>query len=282
MTTRAVRSVVPLLLAVVSSAGFPQAVPDKPTKTLHVSGRVTDGKGRPLGYVVLSLVPLDLGDTARPVTEMARYDGLIAFSDVPPKKYRFSVPGGAFKILPAAIEVDAGDDIKVGDIAVQPDVRSDLKLEQIVVDPLRIEKGLRRRFSPGEMQMPSLAILDHEASNQPPALFSPACEVHSDRYQTVEAFLGGKVKAIRVAGFLGSSEPEVGEIQSRIMEVWSGVFRFASCFQGWSELTFWDLLATVEYEDDTRAAILMDGSTHVQVQDRQGRSWYIRLWPAVD
>jgi hypothetical protein len=43
----------------------------------------------------------------------------------------------------------------------------------------------------------------------------------------------------------------------------------------------WNIRATVEYEDGKKSTMLTDG-LHVQVQDREGKYWYMREWPAVD
>src|SRR6266404_9978154 len=207
---------------------------------------------------MLSLVPLDPGDTAPPVTAIAKYDGLVVFAGAP-KKYKLSVvPDGEFKIVPATLDIDARD-IEVGDIIVQPGVRSDLKLEQIIVDPVVLKN---RSSSLGPILSPP--TIGREGWRQPVVPFTPACDVHFDRYRTVEAFLGGKVKTIRVVRFAGSSEPKPAEIQSRIMEVWLGVFRDANCGITWSEGVFWNLEASVEYEDGKRGAILIDGWIHLQ------------------
>jgi hypothetical protein len=274
MTTKVVRGVVPLLLAVLPGTGFSQVAHDEPAKAVHISGRVTDVKGRPLGGAMLSLVPLDPGDTAPPVTAIAKYDGLVVFAGAP-KRYKLSVPGGEFKIVPATLNIDARD-IEVGDIIVQPDVRNDLKLEQIIVDP-----GVLKNRSSSLGPILSPPTIGLEGWRQPIVPFTSACNVHFDRYRTVEAFLGGKVKTIRVVRFAGSSEPKPAEIQSRIMEVWLGVFRDASCGITWSEGVFWNLEASVEYEDGKRGAILIDRWIHLQVLDREGRLWFIRLWPGV-
>jgi hypothetical protein len=232
--------------------------------------------------MVLSLIPLDRDDATAPMTFTTRYDGWFHFP-VYPKKYKLAAPGVPFKILPPTIDVGSGDVAEIGDIVVQPDVTTDLKLEQIIVDPLVIKNNVPKPFSLGLTPLSVTPLFTgREISNQRPEPSSPTCGVHSDRYQTVQAFLGGKVKAIRVVRFLGSSETKPAEIQSRIMEVWLGVFRSAYCFMAWSEVTSWNLEASVEYEDGKRSSLLMDGWIHVQVKDREGRLWFLRLWPAVD
>jgi hypothetical protein len=274
------RAVIRILVSVLPAAGFAQVAPDKPATGVHISGRVVDGKGRPLGHLLLHLAPLDPSDTTAPILVQTRYDGLVSLSGVPPKKYKFVNPYGAFKILPVAVDVGAKDDVEVGDIIVQPDVTSDLKLEQIIVEHYVIERTSASSLDMGTIPFP--AASEHEAADQQLGPDSPGCNpfLGLGRYQTVEAFVGGKVKAIRVVRFRGPGETKPAEIQSRVMEVWSGVFIYPSCFQAWSELTIWNLEAYIEYEDGKRGLIVMDGSVHVAVQDRKGQFWFMRLWPS--
>jgi len=182
-------------------------------------------------------------------------------------KYKFLVPGGEFKIVPSTIEIPAGADINLGDVVVQPDVKSDLQPEQIIVDPLKVENGV-------EMMGGGLSPSSHQVG--------PPCGLESrGNYQTVEAFLGGKVKTIRAVRVLAGRGSAPAEVRSRIMDVWLGVFGLASCAMMWSEMTRWNLEASVEYEDGSLGTILTDG-VHVALQDRKGRVWYIRLWPAAN
>jgi hypothetical protein len=274
------RAVVRILVSVLAAAGFAQVTPDKPAAGVHISGRVVDAKGRPLGHLLLHLAPLDPSDTTAPILVQTRYDGLVSLSGVLPKKYRFVNPYSAFEIIPAAVDVGAKDDVEVGDIIIQPDVTTDLRLEQIIVDSLLIEKASPSSHGLGAIPFP--LANGHEAADRQPGSNSSDCNpfLGLGRYQTVEAFVGGKVKAIRVVRFSGPSETKPAEIQSRVMEVWSGVFTYPSCYQAWSELTIWNLEASIEYEDGKRSLIVMDGSVHVAVQDRTGRFWFMRLWPS--
>ena len=89
-------------------------------------------------------------------------------------------------------------------------------------------------------------------------------------YITVESFVGGEVKVIRVVGYDPKLMPS--QIREEVRKVWLGVFWFAGSSIMWSE---------VEYEDGKRSSILMDGWVHVQVEDREGKYWFIRLSPAV-
>ena len=96
---------------------------------------------------------------------------------------------------------------------------------------------------------------------------------------SAEEFAGGKVKEIRVVRYDPRLTPD--QIKAEVRKVWLGIFQYATCQIEWDEGTLWNVLATVEYEDGRKSSILTDG-LHVQVQDREGKYWYMREWPAVD
>ena len=54
-----------------------------------------------------------------------------------------------------------------------------------------------------------------------------------NQYVSVESFVGGKVRAIRVI----DHEPHLtaAQIKEEVQRVWFGVFRDATCSIGWSE-----------------------------------------------
>lgn len=99
-----------------------------------------------------------------------------------------------------------------------------------------------------------------------------------DRYLTVESFVGGKVELIRVVHYDPRLTPP--QIRDEVRKVWLGIFWFATSSIMWDEGNSWNIAASVEYEDGQRTLILTDGG-HVQVQDREGKYWFIRLWPAM-
>ncbi len=96
---------------------------------------------------------------------------------------------------------------------------------------------------------------------------------------SIEEFIGGKVKEVRVVRYDPGLTPD--QIRDEVSKVWLGIFQYATCQIEWDEGTLWNILARVKYEDGRKSSILTDGG-HVQVQDREGKYGYMREWPAVD
>ena len=94
-----------------------------------------------------------------------------------------------------------------------------------------------------------------------------------DRPVSIESFVGGKVKAIRV-----QYDPTLtpSQIRDEVRKVWLGLLSEAYSSIMWSEMNRWNIKASVEFEDGERTWILTDG-IHVQVHDREGKYWFIRL-----
>ena len=196
-------------------------------------------------------------------------------------------------------------------------LRGDLKLEQIVIEAREPDDG-----NWGTMDLPGLdaANTAFEEPACWPGMVSlnrreeweGLCQIYFTDYVSIEAFLGHdtlfggkgfqlpkpafgwepfakaeaipadrKVRAIRVTRVRSDPPLTPAQIKQEVRRVWLGVFWDASCYLGWAEGNFWNIQASVEYEDGERASLLTDGG-HVQVQDRQGKYWFIRLWPAVD
>jgi len=96
-------------------------------------------------------------------------------------------------------------------------------------------------------------------------------DIMFDRYVSIESFVGGKVKLIRVSRYDPNLRPS--KVRDEVRRAWFGIFWHATSAITWAEYTSWNIEATVEYEDGKRASILTDGG-HVQVQDRDGKYWY--------
>jgi hypothetical protein len=230
-----------------------------------VSGRIVDAEGKPIQVGGLSLVPLDPRDPASWLTAGPRSDGSITFYDVPAKEYKLTFLGDAiFKVVPATLKIDPGKRIQLGDVIVQQDVRPNLTRSQIVVDPLAISTD-----SP--FLEPTLKHRD-----------SPGCFLQFDHFKSVQEFLGGKVRTIRVLRAVqnrGQSRLTPADVQTSVLEAWVGIFRDGSCAIDWDEATFWTIAAIIEYEDGKRTSMTFDRFRHLSLEDREGRVWFIRMWP---
>lgn len=260
------RQCFPMLIAVLLGNGWAQTSPGEPPRTAQVSGRIVDAKGNAIQIGGLSLVPLDPRDPAGWLTAVPGSDGSIAFYDVPAKKYRVTFLGDElFKIVPAQLAIDPGKRIQLGDIIVQQDVRPNLTRSQIVVDPLAISTD-----------SPFLEpILKHQSA-------SSWCSLQLDHFKSVQDFLGGKVRTIRVLRAVqirGLGRLTPADVQTSVLEAWVGIFRDGSCSIDWDEVTFWTIAAIIEYEDGKRTLMMFDSSRHLSLEDREGRVWFIRLWP---
>lgn len=91
---------------------------------------------------------------------------------------------------------------------------------------------------------------------------------------SLESFVGGKMKLIRVVRYDPSLTPR--QIRDEVRTVWLGYVGLAASSIIWSEMNRWNIKAWVEDEDGKRTSIVMDGWIHTEVQDRQGKYWYIR------
>jgi hypothetical protein len=96
-----------------------------------------------------------------------------------------------------------------------------------------------------------------------------------DRFVSIESFVGGKVNVIRVISYDTRLTPS--QIRDEVRRVRLGLFCDATSSITWSEGNRWNIKASVEFEDGKHAWIVMDAWIHVQVQDREGKYWFIRL-----
>lgn len=93
---------------------------------------------------------------------------------------------------------------------------------------------------------------------------------------SVGLFVGDRVKTVRVA-LRPESKLTPGEVRDKLRKVWRGRFWDASCEMRWAEMTLWNIAASIEFEDGGRSSITTDGLSHVAIQDREGKVWYLRL-----
>lgn len=275
-----------------------QSPTDEPSKTLHISGRLVDSNHNPVSLDLrMARWDPDGFKDERPPT--VGQDGRFTFLTAPSNKYRFYLPSAwGVKSHPKIGDTSSGKDIDLGDVVVErctllsasspqppntPVVIGDLKPEQVIIEPQESVNPYRSvadlppsTYKPNNVvELPpcwSVPTLDNRSEWESSAM------VEFDRFVTVESFVGGTVKVIRVI----RHDPRLTPLQIReeVQRVWRGSFRFASDSIMWSEGNRWNIQAAVEFEDGKRASLLMDGWIHVQVEDRAGKYWFVRLSPA--
>ncbi|MGD0361236.1 MAG: hypothetical protein ABSC93_10230 [Bryobacteraceae bacterium] len=279
-------------------AVFAQTTPDKPAGSVRVSGRLVFPDGTPVSFGV-RMTPLDSDGSAKDVIVITGLDGRFTFTALTGHKYRIGLADPGRKTPPKTVDTLRRQDIDLGDMIFEscppitmkfpkpppaPVLVGDLKLEQIVIEPQQtVDVHRPVPNSPPTDFKPVIAV------DPPPCGSGPSLDRRSewegfpmvsfDRYLTVESFVGGKVKWIRVVHYDPRLTPP--QIRDEVRRVWLGVFWFAAGGIIWSEANLWNLEASVEYEDGKRSSVTMDGGIHVQVQDREGKYWFLRLWPAV-
>jgi hypothetical protein len=280
---------------------------DDQRKSVHISGRVIypvgDGKSgfnvriariEPRGAVALPPVHTDT-------------NGVFTLLGDQGSTYRISL-GPGVKTPAKTVRVTNEQDIDVGDMILEkctdirgayakppdsaPKLVGKLRLEQIVIEPQHMSGGFVGLSSWTGLASPVFPSANGEGSNAsvefPQCWSGPTlarreeweglCEVSFNQFFSMEDFVGGKIKTIRVI----SHDPRLtsDQIKEEVRKVWLGIFHYATCQIEWAEGSMWNIRATVEYEDGKKSTILTDG-LHVQVQDREGKYWYMREWPAV-
>lgn len=270
-----------------------------PVLTVRISGRLVSSDGRPISFGV----QLSRSDDDRiEKTASAGADGTFSFIVPVGQKCRISL-GSGVKTAARVVDTDNGKDIDLGDMVFERcpgrDFRlpkapatapmiGNLKLDQVVIEPQQLPRDSKLFFSVRTPEPPpykyveppqcwsGVASADHRAEWEGLGVGS----LTFDRYVSVEEFVGGKVRSIHVTQYDPKLTPE--QIRNEVRKVWLGIFWRAASTIGWAEGNQWNIAASVEFEDGKRISVVMDAWVHVQVQDRTGNYWYIRLWPAVE
>jgi hypothetical protein len=274
-----------------------QIAPVAPAKSVRISGRVIFPDGRPVSFGV-QLSRSD--DHLIEKTASAGADGIFSFIVPEGQKYRISL-GSGMKTASKVADTANGKYIDVGDMVLEycpgrefaipkspptAPMIGGLNLDQIVIEPqqpasdgktfssVRAPEPPPYKYVEPSQCWSSFASADHRAEWEDAGVGS----LSFDRYISIEEFVGGNVKSIHVTQYDPILTPE--QIRDEVRKVWFGIFWHAASGTMWSEVTTWNIGASVEFEDGKRTSLVMGG--HVQVQDRAGHYWYIRLWPAVD
>jgi hypothetical protein len=286
-------------VAEISAPALSQSTPEAPTKSVRISGRLVFPDGRPISFGV-QLSKID--DHRIEKTAIAGADGMFSFVVEAGQKYRISL-GSGMKTPSKVVDSAIGNDIDIGDMVFEycpgrdftipkrpatVSMSGSLKLNQIVIEPQQLAPDDKHFVPVGASEPPPYKFVE------PPQCWSGfvsadhrtewegvgAASLMFDRYVSIEEFVGGKVKSIRVTRHDPKLTP--GQIRDEVRKVWLSIFWSAASTITWSEGNQWNIAASVEFEDGKQTFVVMDGWIHVQVQDRAGNYWYIRLWPAVE
>jgi hypothetical protein len=107
----------------------------------------------------------------------------------------------------------------------------------------------------------------------------PECRIYNPI--TVAEFAGTpKVKSIRVLHYARLNPPlDPKDLQKTLRRVWeSSLYETPSCGIVWSEVTFWSIEASLDFDDGKQGLLITDGS-HIALRDHDSHTWFFRLPP---
>ena len=276
-----------------SAVGISQEGPN-----VRISGRVIDLQGKPTLRSVL-FAPLESGSfrlEKEVITDQRGFFNVIVSAG---KMYRIWF-GRNYKTVPKLVDAIAGSDFDLGDLVFEncpaPDSkivnppastvsgRIDFMLDQIIFAPLKVSGGKWNGIRTHEPSIPRERHMDMVEEEYPQchmgafslvrrSEWDTRCNVNFGSDVSLESFIGGKVKSIRVINYEPQLTPD--KIRAELKKVWLGVFSDVTCSINWAEYTTWNVEAVVEYEDGGNSFIVTDGG-HVEVRDREGKYWYLR------
>ena len=275
-------------------AGLAQSTPDKPAESVRITGRVVFPDGNPVS-VPVTIARIEGGFLTHGSSVITDVDGVFSLVVEPGYQYRIHLRGYGIKNQRTA-DTTSGKDLDVGDLVFEKcaivgplmgkpstahDLVGDLKLDQIIIDP-------QNEWWSAKMDLPESTYTESVGPGKdvdlPPCWTAPSLEnrkywepwpmIMLDRPVSIESFVGGTAKAIRVQQYDPALTPS--QIRDEVRKVWLGLFTEAYSSIMWSEMNRWNIKASVELEDGGHTWIMMDGF-HVQVQDREGKYWFIRL-----
>jgi hypothetical protein len=141
------------------------------------------------------------------------------------------------------------------------DLVGDLKPDQIIIEP-------QNEWWSAKMDLPESTYTESVGPGKdvdlPPCWTAPSLEnrkywepwpmIMLDRPVSIESFVGGKVKAIRVQEYDPGLTPP--QVRDEVRRVWLGLFTEAYSSIIWSEMNRWNIKASVEFEDGGHTWIL--------------------------
>ncbi len=284
-----------------AGAASTQVKSEQVINPVRITGRLIFPSGKPVSFSV-SMAEIEPEALTNITSAQTDSNGTFTFLATPYRKYRIYL-GQGYKTPRKTVDTAEGRGVDVGDMVFEdcplisgPKTRQEptstqlvgeLHLEQIIIEP---QEPISARVGipltpPNPSYVNSSALVE-----LPPCWSGPSLDRRAewealqnvyffDHYLSVESFVGGKVKSIHVVRYDPRLTPF--QIREEVQRVWLGLFWDASSYMGWAEGSIWNIDASVEYEDGKRSSLITDGG-HVRVQDREGKYWFIRLWPAVD
>jgi hypothetical protein len=63
-----------------------------------------------------------------------------------------------------------------------------------------------------------------------------------------------------------------------LRKVWQGSVDGEDCRILWSEVRYWSIESSLEFEDGKRGEFITDG-IHIALRDHGGKTWFLRLLP---
>src|SRR5579862_7855406 len=300
-TCPTVGAVIAIIAVTLPAPGLAQTTPVKPPGFVRISGRVVSQNGQPMPAntvtVRMARIEPDGLLTDEKIAETDSHGGF-TFLAAPNEHYRIYAKGDGVGHR-RTVDTKSGKDANVGDVLfetcppvcinpnasrTQSELVRTLKPERIIIEPQDAVynpwRGLAAHQSTSTQENGPNHPADRMASWTPPTLENravwetwPMVEFFSHPL-SVESFVGGKMKVIRVVHYDPKLTP--WQIRDEVRTVWLGYVWLATRSIIWSEQNRWNIEAWGECEDGKRTSILMDGWIHAQVQDRQGKYWYIR------
>lgn len=251
-----------------------------PAKSIRISGRLVFPDGRPVSYSV-GIARIDPDGFKEYRQTVSGGDGVFTFHAEPGHQYRITLDS-SMKTERRTVDTSSNKDVDLGDMVfercppVTPQIRKNpaspvstgnLKPEQIVIDVIDKPENLpviAPRLTPnngnGLFELPLCwpgPSLDRRSE------WEAGGGASFDHWVTVEDFVGGKVKRIRVTRIAGNLTHD--QVRNEVLKVWFGVFYHAASQIMWAEGGRWNVGASIEYESGPSGLLVTDGS-HVQVQ----------------
>ena len=285
-------------LLLFAEAAWSQTAPVEYGPPIQISGRLVDIGGKPVRSSV-RMAEAEPDGLVNETTAETDSDGIFTFLAKSSKKYRIYLGGGysAIKTPPKTVDTTSGEDVNIGSMvfehcsaaasgirlrAAPPAGR--LESDQIVIEPQKVDAAPRTIL----LDVPHPPI-DPASANRRVRVELPQCwagptlenreEWELLGYVTfahpisLGAFVGGGVEKIRVIRYLPNLTPE--RIRQELLKVWASMFSEAGNGIFWSESSQGNIEASIEFENGGRGLIVTDGG-HVRVQDRAGKSWFLR------